>query len=171
MNNIYYVYEWYNVDTGIIFYVGKGKNNRAYSDRNRNKFFLDYKKFNNVDVRFVKINLSEDDAWKLEEELIAYYWSINQCFTNFHPGGKSLCWNKGKKFDEEYANKRRQTPEQHKTSKKVIRTNIETNESTIYGSLNFAARSNNIRPSYLSMMCHHHKPNIRNDFIYEFYNK
>lgn len=171
MNNIYYVYEWYNIDTNIVFYVGKGKDNRAYSDKNRNKFFLDYKKSNKVAVRFVKTNLSEEDAWKLEEELISYYWSINQCFTNFHPGGKSLCWNKGKKFDEEYANKRRQTPEQHKTSKAVLKINIETNEITYYGSINLAARKNNLNPGHVSRMCNNKIDNIFNGYIYKFYNR
>lgn len=37
-----YVYEWYNVDTNEVFYVGKGINNRMHSMKNRNQYFLRY---------------------------------------------------------------------------------------------------------------------------------
>ena len=34
---MYYVYEWYNVDTGEILYVGKGTGNRYKVKHGRNK--------------------------------------------------------------------------------------------------------------------------------------
>lgn len=34
---MYYVYEWYNVDTGEILYVGKGKGYRYKVTHGRNK--------------------------------------------------------------------------------------------------------------------------------------
>ena len=39
MQNKYYVYEWYIEDTGEIFYLGKGSNNRMTSMKDRNKIF------------------------------------------------------------------------------------------------------------------------------------
>ena len=33
--NEYYVYEWYNVDTNEVFYVGKGKKDRYKHIKNR----------------------------------------------------------------------------------------------------------------------------------------
>lgn len=37
---MFYVYEWYNIDTGYIFYVGKGTKKRVYSKTSRNKLFF-----------------------------------------------------------------------------------------------------------------------------------
>ena len=35
----FYVYEWYNVDSGEVFYVGKGTGYRYKRTENRNKYF------------------------------------------------------------------------------------------------------------------------------------
>ena len=37
----YYVYEWIRLDTNEPFYVGKGKNDRCFTIRKRNKHFCD----------------------------------------------------------------------------------------------------------------------------------
>lgn len=42
MENVYYIYEWYNIETGEVFYVGKGKTRRKNDLFGRNKFFIDY---------------------------------------------------------------------------------------------------------------------------------
>ena len=87
---IYYVYAWYFKDTGEIFHIGKGKNNR-YKDTkcHRNQFFLNIinKHKDNVDVKFLLTNLTNNESLKHEKELIKYYKSIGQCKTNFHEGG------------------------------------------------------------------------------------
>ena len=87
---IYYVYAWYYVDTGEIFYVGKGKNER-YRNRkdHRNKYFINIleKHGNNVDVKLLKTGMTESEALAEEKALISYYWSIGQCKANFHEGG------------------------------------------------------------------------------------
>lgn len=41
----YYIYEWYNVDTNVVFYVGKGKNNRKDIKSGRNKIDKKYNVF------------------------------------------------------------------------------------------------------------------------------
>lgn len=38
----FYIYEWYRIDTGEIFYVGKGKGTRYTQKKNRSKMFRDY---------------------------------------------------------------------------------------------------------------------------------
>lgn len=87
-NKIYYVYEWFNVDTGEVFYVGKGKNSRYKDVRKRNKYFKNYYNKYNCDVRKVKVNINEYEAFEKEKELIKYYRSIKQCKCNIADGGE-----------------------------------------------------------------------------------
>ena len=58
---MFYVYEWFIVDTGEIFYVGKGCNHR-YKVRKHNKFFNDMIKRYKCDSRIVKTFNCEKDA-------------------------------------------------------------------------------------------------------------
>lgn len=54
IQNEYYIYEWFIIPTNEVFYVGKGKNKRYKTVRNRNKYFLDMYKAHECDVRIVK---------------------------------------------------------------------------------------------------------------------
>ena len=87
MLNNFYVYEWYNIDTEEVFYVGKGCNNREKQTKKRNQKFIDYISNHNVASRIVKDNLSEEEAFQLEDKTIEYYKSINQCSCNLMKGG------------------------------------------------------------------------------------
>ena len=51
---MFYVYEWYNVDTNEIFYVGKGCGNRYKSISHRNQHFLNYYETHECAVRIIK---------------------------------------------------------------------------------------------------------------------
>lgn len=70
MENVYYVYEHYTKDTNEIFYVGYGKQNRAYDFVNRNRFWKFVYEKHGVEVKLIKTNLLLDEAIKLECELI-----------------------------------------------------------------------------------------------------
>jgi hypothetical protein len=70
LKNDFYVYEWFNVDTGEVFYVGKGKKHRYKDIKYRNRYFLNYYSKHKCSVHKVVENLSEEDALKLEVELI-----------------------------------------------------------------------------------------------------
>ncbi|MGL5415110.1 MAG: NUMOD3 domain-containing DNA-binding protein [Clostridium sp.] len=77
MNNCY-VYEWIRLDTNEPFYVGKGKLNRCYALRKRNKYFCDilyYCDKNSIEVaiHILDSNLSEIDALNTECWYINYY--------------------------------------------------------------------------------------------------
>jgi len=71
---VYYVYAWYYKNTGEIFYIGKGKNDR-YKDRknHRNIYFINIlnKHGDNVDVKILENNLIEKDALLREKLLIS----------------------------------------------------------------------------------------------------
>lgn len=88
---IYYVYEWYNVDTGEVFYVGKGKLQRYKNTTSRNKFFKDYYNTHNCNVRKVYENLTEKESFTKEVELISFYKN-NTSFrlTNQTDGGEGM---------------------------------------------------------------------------------
>lgn len=65
--NIYYVYQYIRED-GTPYYVGKGKNDRAFSNNRRVKRPDDPSR-----IVFVAQNLSEDAAFQLEKDLIQQY--------------------------------------------------------------------------------------------------
>ena len=88
-DNVFYVYEWYNIDTDEVFYVGKGKDYRYKNTSSRNKFFKNYYNTHNCDVRIIYKNLSEDEAFNKEIETIKYYKeNTNYRLTNQTDGGE-----------------------------------------------------------------------------------
>ena len=60
---MFYVYEWYNVDTDEVFYVGKGTGNRYKQTSKRNKKFQQYYENHECAVRIVKYFELEEDAF------------------------------------------------------------------------------------------------------------
>lgn len=64
--NIYYVYQYLREDN-TPYYIGKGKNNRAWSTQHK------HKPKDESRIQIIQENMSEDDAHNLEIELIAKY--------------------------------------------------------------------------------------------------
>ena len=97
MSKKYYVYEWFNVLTGEVFYVGKGTRNRYSQLTGRNQFFIDYYNTHKCESRIVYNNLTEEEAYKKEIELI-YFYRTNSSFriTNINDGGEGNPFPKGK---------------------------------------------------------------------------
>lgn len=93
-NHFFYVYEHWRPDKGTCFYVGKGKNKRAWDMKgrqNRHHASIVSKLTANglcVDVRIVASDLSEDQAFAKERELIAFYG--RDSLTNMSDGGEGL---------------------------------------------------------------------------------
>lgn len=88
---VYYVYEWFNCDTGEVFYVGKGKGRRKNDLYKRNKFFLDYYNSHKCSNRVVKKNLTEEEAFAQEKQLILFYkTNTNFRLTNQTDGGEGV---------------------------------------------------------------------------------
>jgi len=88
--NKFYVYEWYNVDTGEIFYIGtSGRKYRykEYNPKKRNKLFTEYYNTHKCSSRIIKNNLTQEEGWNLEIEFIKKYKSENHPLTNLTPGG------------------------------------------------------------------------------------
>lgn len=83
---MFYVYEWFIKSTGEIIYVGKGTG-RRYKVRKHNKFFNEMISRFECDSRIIKEFESEEDAFRYENERIAYLKSVGQCVCNIYEGG------------------------------------------------------------------------------------
>jgi hypothetical protein len=71
-NKNYYVYEHIRNDNNTVFYIGKGRGRRAYSPRRNPHHDRIVNKYG-FTINIVKDNLSESEAFELEQELIKDY--------------------------------------------------------------------------------------------------
>lgn len=113
---MYYVYEWYIVDNGEIFYVGKGTKNRYKVTYGRNKLFQEMINNNNCSSRIIKYFDNEKEAYVFEAERIDYLKSMGMCTCNLYSGGAggtSEYWSD--RLRKEYSEKNiMKAPEQRK---------------------------------------------------------
>lgn len=89
----YYVYFHRKATTGEIFYVGKGKGNRAWSRKSRNKFWKAVEKNHGFIVEIFMYGLQEWYALELEKDLISKYGRRNNdtgTLTNITDGGEGV---------------------------------------------------------------------------------
>lgn len=85
----YYVYIWYVVNTNEVFYVGKGKGRRYKHTSGRNKFFTDMYESHDCAVKKVYENLTEQEAFQKEREVVRWYReNTNYRLTNQTDGGE-----------------------------------------------------------------------------------
>ena len=106
MNNIYYVYQYLRTD-GTPYYIGKGKNRRAYVKQRVIPLPAD-----KLLIQFIAHKLSETEAFILEAKLIKYYGRKDLgtgILQNKSDGGegarkpyKKVAWNKGLKQSSEH---------------------------------------------------------------------
>ena len=119
MNN-FYVYEHWRLDRDECFYVGKGMKNRAYKMRDRNSHHRAImaklsREGSGMEVRMVATGLTEDEAFALEVERIAFWREAGADLANRTNGGegvsglpaynrkKVLCVTTGEEFESALA--------------------------------------------------------------------
>lgn len=83
---MFYVYEWFIVDTEEVIYVGKGTGNR-YKVKKHNRLFNEMIKRFKCDSRIVKKFEDEKDAFAYEFERINEMKKKGQCVCNIYDGG------------------------------------------------------------------------------------
>lgn len=88
MENIYFVYSYTRLDTNTIFYIGKGKNNRARRMSIHNKYCRHIAQSIGYKLTYIETQLTEYQALTLEIELIARYKQLGYCEANFTLGGE-----------------------------------------------------------------------------------
>ena len=165
IENKYYVYEWYVKNTGEVFYIGKGKNNRARQIK-KNKFFKDIYYSHDCDYRIVKNNLSEKDAFEYEIYLIKYYKDNypNYRLTNQTNGGEG---SSGWKPSEDWKLKQKVISEE-RWKNKVYRKkmmHIRNKEDSVYKSDEFRKKISNLvkgenNPNYGNKWSKEQKDNL-----------
>lgn len=84
----FYVYRHIRLDTNTPFYVGKGMQTRAYSHKNRNKYWKRIVKTAGYKVEIIQRNLVERDAFELECKFIKLYKQFRMCEANLTLGGE-----------------------------------------------------------------------------------
>ena len=83
---MYYVYEWFIVETGEVIYVGKGTG-RRYKVRKHNRLFNEMIRRFECDSRIVKEFGTEREAFEFEFVRINEMHERGQCVCNIHNGG------------------------------------------------------------------------------------
>ena len=84
---IYYVYAHINLIKNEIFYIGKGKNNRAWFTYNRNKYWKStIDKYKCWKVEILENYLTEEESYNREKHYINFIGIDN--LTNLTPGGE-----------------------------------------------------------------------------------
>lgn len=83
---MFYVYEWFDVDSDEIIYVGKGTGNR-YKVRKHNSLFNNYIENHNCESRIIKYFDAERDAFDFEYNRIKELWDMDEAKFNLTPGG------------------------------------------------------------------------------------
>lgn len=84
---MFYVYEWYNIKTNEIFYVGKGSKNRYKQVSKRNQKFREYYENNKCATRIIKYFDDERDALAYERKRILELKKVGQSCCNLDNGG------------------------------------------------------------------------------------
>jgi len=84
---MFYVYEHIRNDTNAIFYVGKGKKERAYRINNRNEYWKNIVNKTGYTVRFVVKDVDEELAYLAEEERIDQLKRLGIKLANINAGG------------------------------------------------------------------------------------
>lgn len=95
MENRFYVYVHRRLDTGDIFYVGKGSRRRAWSSDRRNTWWKNVVNKSGFDVEIWTEGLEESRAFELEKKLIALFGKLGFTLTNLSEGGEG---NSGYKY-------------------------------------------------------------------------
>ena len=162
----FYVYEWFNIDTNEIFYVGKGCKTRHKQVRKRNKLFMDYYNTHQCRSRIVKWFETEQEAFQFEYKRIIELKSISQCSCNLDNGGKGgyhFVWtNEMREYKSQYnpmknqyqrermkKNNPMKNPETVKKVKEKISKKIVLGEK-LYNSIKELANEYNVRDTAIS---------------------
>jgi len=100
--DIYYMYLHRRATDNRVFYVGKGKKNRAWSMSNRNQFWHNIANKHGYKVDIVFDGLSEDEAFQCEKDAILELRYFGCKLANITSGGDGVS---GLKMSEEHKKK------------------------------------------------------------------
>lgn len=102
---MFYVYEYYKIENGEVFYVGKGTGRRSRELHNRNPYFKAVIEKHEFAVRFVREGLTNEEACVYEIARIAEMRSQGMAYCNLTEGGDGFSSgenNPSRKYPEKY---------------------------------------------------------------------
>lgn len=149
---MFYVYEHYKADTNEIFYVGKGKGDRAYSkNRYYNKHWMRVVNKHGIVVKIIAIFERECDAFTFEVQLISLHGRKNigtGPLINKTPGGTGGDTMTGKKHTKKTRKKmsvgaKNRPPASKETRLKLSKANAGT-KNCMYGKTHKQTTKNKI---------------------------
>lgn len=88
MNKNFYVYVHCRKTDGLVFYVGKGSGKRDTCFSSRNTYWKNVKNKHGIIVKRVFENLTEEESFRLEKELISELSSFGVQLVNMTLGGE-----------------------------------------------------------------------------------
>lgn len=106
--NIFYVYAHVRKSDGRFFYVGKGKNKRAWETYKRSKWWFRVSEIHGYEVQVMQSDMIEQDAVLLEMWLIAKFKNEGHPLVNMTHGGEGMT---GYSHTQESIRKSRSTKE------------------------------------------------------------
>ena len=83
----YYVYAWFYKQTGKLFYIGKGTKYRYRSKKRDNSTLVEIINTCDCDSKILKGNLTEEEAFECEKEMIKEYRKLGHPLINIQDGG------------------------------------------------------------------------------------
>lgn len=125
--DMFYVYEWYVVETGEIIYVGKGSRNR-YKNKKKNKMLNRIIEKEKCDVRIVAYYESEAEAFEAERKRINILKSQGQAICNkcvFSTGGVAYIWTEERRKEKSINNPMKNPNQRERMSKQNPMKNKE----------------------------------------------
>lgn len=163
----FYVYEWYIIDTGEVFYVGKGTGNRYKSRNSRNYFFQCMVKSHDCNVRKIYEDLTEEEAFKKEIETIKFYReNTNYRLTNQTDGGEGTSgWKPTEEFRKKQSKIHKLQWKDENFKNKMLE--IRKDENGIYKSKEFREKISKIvkgenNPNYKNYWSDKQREDLRN---------
>lgn len=128
--NMFYVYEWFVVETGEVIYVGKGSRNR-FKSKKKNKLLNRIIEKEKCDVRIVAYYESEIEAFEAERKRINYLKEQGQAICNkyvFSTGGVSYIWTEERRKEKSINNPMKNPEQRERMSKQNPMKNREVAE-------------------------------------------
>ena len=132
MTKTYYTYAHIRNDKNTIFYIGKGKNYRAWSHAERNNYWHNIVNKHGYTIQILSNWEDEQDAFSHEKLLILCFRAMNYELVNFTDGGDGVSGMKhSQESREKMSNTSKEKWKDKEFSKKMteIRRNQWTNEA------------------------------------------
>lgn len=127
---MFYVYEWFVVETGEIIYVGKGSRNR-YKSKKKNKMLNRIIEKEKCDVRIIAYYESEVEAFEAERKRINFLKEHDQAVCNkcvYSTGGVSYIWTEERRKQKSINNPMKSAEQRERMSKQNPMKNKEVAE-------------------------------------------